>query len=107
MMALQAAASWMTWTLRSSIRLMTASRRKTEAPLRRPGRRGGIPERPRFATVPLRWQPNASQFWICAIGGDLSADDLKIRMCGIVFSIGCDTLPPLLEEPLRMSDFSG
>ena len=45
MQILTVTASLQTLTLRSSVRLMTASRRTTEAPRRQHGRRGEIPDR--------------------------------------------------------------
>src|SRR5262249_2060371 len=60
-------ASSQTLTSRSSVRLMAASRRTTEAPPRPSSRRGRISERltrPELTTVPLKSRPDASPFWI-------------------------------------------
>src|SRR6516162_5724268 len=66
MWILRVTGSSQTLTLRSSARMMTASRRTTEAPPRRSSRRGRISERPRhpkFPIVPLLLRLIASPFW--------------------------------------------
>src|SRR5262245_60090687 len=60
-------ASVQTLTSRSSVRLMAACCRTTEAPPRRGSRRGRIserPQRPGLGAVPLQSRSNASPFWI-------------------------------------------